>query len=67
VCPTFRTDGQTIEAHLFDFAGDLYEREIEVEFVRHLRSERTFASPQALAAQLALDERDCREILARAS
>ena len=32
-----------LEAHLFDFDGDLYGRELEVEFVARLRDELTFA------------------------
>ena len=37
-----------LEAHLFDFDGDLYGRELEVEFVARLRDEANFASLGAL-------------------
>jgi riboflavin kinase/FMN adenylyltransferase len=53
-----------LEAHLFDFAGDLYGREIEVEFVAKLRDEERFADLDALVAQMAADAANARSILA---
>ncbi len=44
-----------LEAHVFDFSGDLYGREIEVEFVAKLRDERHFATLDALVEQMNLD------------
>jgi riboflavin kinase/FMN adenylyltransferase len=44
-----------VEAHLIDFAGDLYGEEIEVTFVEKLRDERKFPSLQELRAQIARD------------
>lgn len=46
----------TLEAFLFDFAGDLYGRRLTIEFMRKLRDEAHFASLDALAAQI---RRDC--------
>ncbi len=37
-----------LEVHVFDFSGDLYGREIEVEFVAKLRDEERFATLDAL-------------------
>ena len=37
-----------LEVHLFDFAGDLYGREIEVEFVARLRDELRFDNVDAM-------------------
>ena len=37
---------------MFDFQGDLYGREIAVEFVAKLREEAHFASLEALTAQM---------------
>jgi len=48
----------TLEAFLFDFSGDLYGRRVSVEFVKKLRDEAHFASPEELAAQI---RRDCDE------
>lgn len=52
-----------LEAHLFDFDGDLYGRRIEVEFVAKLRDELRFSDLPALTAQMHLDAAQAREIL----
>lgn len=44
-----------LEVHLLDFNGNLYDQEIEVEFVAKLRDEMKFASLDALKAQIAAD------------
>jgi riboflavin kinase / FMN adenylyltransferase len=64
--PTFDDGAPVLEVFLFDFHGDLYGREIEVEFVDFIRPDRRFDAAASLQAQM---ERDCdraREILARA-
>jgi riboflavin kinase / FMN adenylyltransferase len=54
--PTFHQDGRrTLEAHLFDFDGDLYGARVRVEWVARLRDIRPFASPAELQAQLQHD------------
>lgn len=53
------------EAHLFDFSGDLYGQEVQVELLAPMRPERTFPSLEALVAQLREDERAARAFLAR--
>jgi riboflavin kinase/FMN adenylyltransferase len=45
-----------VEAHLLDFAGDLYGSELEVEIGLKLRDERKFSSPAELCEQIARDE-----------
>ncbi len=52
-----------LEAHLFDFAGDLYGQEIEVQFVARLRDELTFASLDAMVQQIGRDAADARRVL----
>ena len=52
-----------LEAHVFDFSGDLYGREIEVEFVAKLREEERFPSLDALVAQMHEDAAQARQIL----
>ena len=37
--PTFDGTGTSIETFLFDFEGDLYGRELTVEFVEYIRGE----------------------------
>ena len=52
-----------LEAHLFDFEGDLYGRCIEVEFVAKLREERRFDGLPALVEQMKQDAAQARAIL----
>ncbi|WP_132999382.1 bifunctional riboflavin kinase/FAD synthetase [Luteimonas arsenica] len=52
-----------LEAHLFDFAGDLYGRRIEVEFVARLRDEEKYPDLPTLVAQMDRDAARAREIL----
>jgi riboflavin kinase / FMN adenylyltransferase len=52
-----------LEVHLFDFAADLYGREIEVEFVAKLREEERFARLEALVEQIHRDAAEARRIL----
>jgi riboflavin kinase / FMN adenylyltransferase len=44
-----------VEAHLLDFQGTLYDREMELTFVEKLRDERRFASLDELRAQIGRD------------
>ena len=53
-----------LETHIFDFDRDLYGREIEVEFVAHLREELHFASVDAMVQQIHRDAAQARGILA---
>jgi riboflavin kinase / FMN adenylyltransferase len=52
-----------LEAHLFDFAGDLYGRHLEVEFVAKLRDELKFPDLPSLTVQMHRDADDARAIL----
>ena len=62
--PTVTGSGEMLlEAHLFDFAGDLYGKEIEVQFVAKLRDEARFASLEALVQQMNADAAAARRIL----
>lgn len=56
--------GATIEAHLFDFNGDLYGRDMQVNFLHRLRDEQHFDTLEALQQQLANDARRARALLA---
>lgn len=53
--PTFGGSERMIEAHLLDFAGELYDEVIRLEFALWLREQRTFDSADALADQLTCD------------
>lgn len=61
--PTVDGREPLLEAHLFDFEGDLYGRRIEVEFVAHLRDEEKFPDLPSLVAQMHRDEAQARAIL----
>jgi len=63
--PTFQGKDLRCEAHLFDFQGDLYGRELRVEFLHRLRGEQSFQGIDALARQLGADEAAAREFLER--
>ncbi len=54
-----------LEAHLFDFDGDLYGRELEVQFVARLRDERKFDSMDAMVLQMRRDAADARAAIER--
>jgi riboflavin kinase/FMN adenylyltransferase len=61
--PTVEGVEPLLEAHLFDFDGDLYGRRIEVEFVAHLRDEEKFPDLGAMVAQIRRDDQRARAIL----
>ncbi len=63
--PTFGENARTLEAHLFDFDGDVYGRRCRVAFIERVRGEIEFTSVEALAAQIGRDAEDARAILAR--
>jgi riboflavin kinase/FMN adenylyltransferase len=64
VRPTVDPGAPLLETHMFDFDGDLYGQEIEVEFVARLREERQFGSLDALKAEMARDIERARAALA---
>ncbi len=53
--PTFEDGRRSLEAHLFDFEGDLYGEWVQIEWVRRLRDVRRFASVEQLRQQLERD------------
>jgi riboflavin kinase/FMN adenylyltransferase len=63
--PTVNGVEPLLEAHLFDFAGDLYGRELEVEFVAKLREELRFEALDLMVEQMHKDAAAARRILTR--
>ena len=61
--PTVAGVEPLLEAHLFDFHGDLYGRHIEVEFVAKLRDEEKFSGLDALTEQMHRDAAQARALL----
>ncbi|RZS98090.1 bifunctional riboflavin kinase/FAD synthetase [Cecembia calidifontis] len=61
--PTVNGNSQTIEVHLFDFEGDLYDKRICVRLKAYLRPEIKFSGLEALQQQLRKDKADALHIL----
>jgi riboflavin kinase/FMN adenylyltransferase len=61
--PTFGEQVRKIEVHLIGFTGDLYGRELGVEFVSRLRETRPFSGPAELVAQLQRDVEQALSLL----
>jgi len=62
--PTVGGTDLRLEAHLFDFSGDLYGQHLRVAFIERLRPEQRFGGLDALKAQIAEDCRQARAVLA---
>lgn len=67
--PTFTPDKTTpsLEAHLLDFSGDIYGRDVKLEFVTRVRDELKFNSVDALLERIWDDIRITREMLSKKS
>ncbi|MBP0494554.1 riboflavin biosynthesis protein RibF [Roseomonas indoligenes] len=62
--PTLGGDPETrLETHLFDWSGDLYDREIGIRLVRFLREDMTFTGLDELKAAIAADAAGARAVL----
>jgi riboflavin kinase/FMN adenylyltransferase len=62
--PTFADGRRVLEAHLFEFAGDLYGEWVRIEWVERLRDVERFASVDHLKEQLDRDRVRARAVLA---
>ncbi|MNX89432.1 Riboflavin biosynthesis protein RibF [compost metagenome] len=61
--PTFDPPQLRIEAHLLDYAGDLYDRTMTLELTHRLRPEQAFKSIDALVSQIRADVAQAGELL----
>lgn len=61
--PTIDGTEPLLEVHVFDFAGDLYGRYLDVDFIRRLRDERRFETIEALVEQMHRDAAAARAAL----
>ena len=59
--PTVNGEKRMIETHILDFNGDIYDKQIEVFFVKRLRGVKKFADLDELKAQIASDSRAASE------
>jgi riboflavin kinase/FMN adenylyltransferase len=65
--PTFGEGPRTIETYVLDYSGNLYQRRVKLFFVKRIRSEEKFSSPDLLVSQINQDVSDARQILKRAA
>lgn len=62
--PTFDKRDILLEVHLFDFAGDLYNKHLRVQLIAFLRPEQKFDGIDALTSQISKDSRIAKIVLA---
>ena len=65
VRPTVAGRARTLEVHVFDFEGDLYDRRVDVVFRGFIRPERKFDGIDALKTGIQEDVRVARELFLR--
>ena len=62
--PTVDIDAEVnIETHLLHFDGDLYQKELQIEFLDYIRPEQRFESKEALQKQIQQDIKAVEERL----
>jgi len=61
--PTFDKRDILLEAHLFDFDGDLYGKHLRVALIEFIRPEQKFKGLDEITAQIAKDCISAQEIL----
>lgn len=65
VRPTVSDEGTVnCETHIINYSGDLYEKEIRIEFYERLREEMKFDSVDALRRQIRIDISECLDYFA---
>lgn len=62
--PTFNGNDLRLEAHIFDFKGDLYDQVIKVEMISYIRANQKFDNVEALIAQMDRDSAQAKALLA---
>ena len=61
--PTFEESQYWVQAYLFDFAGDLYDRTLTLDFLVRIRAEMKFPGVEALTVQVRADMAEARRLL----
>ena len=61
--PTFAGTSVILEAHLFNFSENIYEKTLKVTLCSLLREEQKFSGADQLKSQIANDCRDAYQIL----
>ncbi|MFW6160366.1 MAG: bifunctional riboflavin kinase/FAD synthetase [Acidobacteriota bacterium] len=60
-CPTFEGKSFRVECHIINYKGDLYGKEVKIDFLKKIRDESKFNSPQALALQIKKDIEEAKK------
>jgi riboflavin kinase / FMN adenylyltransferase len=64
VRPTFQTNShRVIEVNIFNFASEIYDKEVTILFHKRIRSEKKFSSKEELTQQLILDKQICENYI----
>ena len=53
--PTFNGKKLLLEVHLFNFSGNLYDKDLSVEFLKYIRKEKKFKNMDQLKKQIKTD------------
>ena len=61
--PTFDNGQFNLEVHILDFHENIYNQPIRVNFVKRLRGETRFPTPEALSNQIREDTEQARKVL----
>jgi riboflavin kinase/FMN adenylyltransferase len=61
--PTVNGSSRTIEVNIFDFESDIYNQQITLEFISHIREEQKFDGLDALKNQLKTDKDVAQKLL----
>ncbi len=65
--PTVNGREWLLEAHLFDYDGNLYGQRLEIQFIARLRGEEKFADLDTMTRQMHADARQARRLLNQSS
>ena len=63
--PSIGGNSQRIEAHIFEFNEDIYDQQLDLYFMHHLRQEIKFGSLDELKRQLSRDKKNASDWLAK--
>lgn len=61
--PTFNGTDLRVEAHIFDFSQEIYDKVLKVEMISYIRANRKFENIDALVAQMHKDSQEARDVL----